>query len=175
MVSKRNQHSSTPSTMARISSPPAATSLSGLRRREIILGSAELIKRIRKNQFARIVRVDKMTLAVLEATLKLFFDEEKAANNTSRPCGCCCAPSRTFANRHSTSRAKLRKANLPCVIESVDGFSQTGSGSLPAQNLPTRLITVQSETISSVRCWPIGFASMPCRFFITDSGRQNTP
>jgi L-seryl-tRNA(Ser) seleniumtransferase len=44
----------------------------------IVLGRKEIIQKVRKNQFSRIVRVDKFTLAVLEATLKLFLDEEKA-------------------------------------------------------------------------------------------------
>lgn len=115
----------------------------------IILGTADLIKRIRKNQFARIVRVDKMTLAVLEATLKLFLDEEKAKQHvpTLRMLLRSYEDIRKQARRMVT---KFRKAKLPCTIDTVDGFSQTGSGSLPAQNLPTCLVSVTSETIGSV-------------------------
>ena len=44
----------------------------------VILGKAGLVEAVRKNPLARIVRVGKLTLAALEATLLLFFDEERA-------------------------------------------------------------------------------------------------
>jgi L-seryl-tRNA(Ser) seleniumtransferase len=44
----------------------------------IILGKAAIVEKARKNPLARIVRVDKITLAALEATLSLFLDEETA-------------------------------------------------------------------------------------------------
>jgi L-seryl-tRNA(Ser) seleniumtransferase len=115
----------------------------------IILGKADLIARIRKNQFARIVRVDKMTLAVLEATLKLFLDEETAKQHvpTVRMLLRPCEDIRQQAQRIAD---KLRSAKLPCTVNLLDGFSQTGSGSLPAQNLPTCLVSVASEAIGSV-------------------------
>jgi len=56
----------------------SADKLIGASQGGIILGKAKLIQAIRKNQFARIVRVGKLTLAVLEATLKLFLDEQVA-------------------------------------------------------------------------------------------------
>jgi L-seryl-tRNA(Ser) seleniumtransferase len=115
----------------------------------IILGTADLIKRIRKNQFARIVRVDKLTLAVLEATLKLFFDEENAKQNVPT-LRMLLRPYDDIRKQARRIVTKLQKAKLPCTFEAVDGFSQTGSGSLPAQNLATRLISLKSETISSV-------------------------
>jgi L-seryl-tRNA(Ser) seleniumtransferase len=115
----------------------------------IILGTADIIKRIRKNQFARIVRVDKMTLAVLEATLKLFLDEENAKQNVPT-LRMLLRPYDDIRKQAQRIVSKLRKAKLPCTIEVMDGFSQTGSGSLPTQNLPTRLITITSETVSSV-------------------------
>ena len=115
----------------------------------LILGNADIIKRIRKNQFARIVRVDKLTLTVLEATLKLFLDEENAKQQV---------PTlrmllRSYKSIHKQAQnmvTKLRNAKLSCEVESTDGFSQTGSGSLPTQNLPTRLVAISGGKTSSV-------------------------
>jgi L-seryl-tRNA(Ser) seleniumtransferase len=44
----------------------------------IILGSATVVARLRKNPFARAMRVDKLTLSALEATLRLYLEPERA-------------------------------------------------------------------------------------------------
>ena len=56
----------------------SADKLIGASQGGIILGKAKLIEAVRKNQFSRIVRVGKLTLAALEATLKLFLDKTVA-------------------------------------------------------------------------------------------------
>ena len=35
------------------------------------------------------------------------------------------------------------------VVTTAEGFSQMGSGSLPTQNLPTRLVAIRSESVES--------------------------
>lgn len=115
----------------------------------IILGKAPIIKKIRKNQFARIVRVDKLTLAVLEATLKLFLDGDKSLKEVPT-LKMLLRPIESIRRQASAFAAKLRKTKLPCEFQVVDGFSQTGSGSFPDQNLPTKLISVHTEAMSSV-------------------------
>lgn len=118
----------------------SADKLIGASQGGIILGKAEWIKRIRKNQFARIVRVGKLTLAALEATLKLFMDERLAQRRV---------PSLAMIVRTSEELGKAAEemaAQLKTVktatISTTPGFSQTGSGSLPTQNLPTTVVTV---------------------------------
>ena len=115
----------------------------------IILGKSDIVKKVKKNQFARIVRVDKMTLVALEATLRLFMNEEKALEQvpTLR------MMLRSYVSVKSEASkiaAKLRKAKLNAEIEVIDGFSQTGSGSFPTQNLKSRLVAIFSEKVSSV-------------------------
>src|SRR2546423_2337226 len=44
----------------------------------IILGKAGIIAKLRKNPFARAMRVDKLTLSALEATLRLYLEPERA-------------------------------------------------------------------------------------------------
>ncbi|MHC4123460.1 MAG: L-seryl-tRNA(Sec) selenium transferase [Planctomycetota bacterium] len=115
----------------------------------IILGRAKLIEAIRKNQFTRIIRVGKLTLTALEATLKLFLDESIALQEvptlqmlTRDPVDIARQAKRISSTLHKT---------LPiAVVKTIPGFSQTGSGSMPAQNLVTTLVAVSPKEISAV-------------------------
>jgi L-seryl-tRNA(Ser) seleniumtransferase len=126
----------------------SADKLIGSSQGGIILGRAKLIDAVRKNQFARIVRVGKLTLAALEATLKLFLDEAIALREL---------PTLKMLRRDSSEIAKqaesmileLNKNVSGVTITTISGFSQMGSGSLPAQNLVTTLVALGSEKINA--------------------------
>jgi L-seryl-tRNA(Ser) seleniumtransferase len=126
----------------------SADKLIGAAQGGIILGKATLIEAIRKNQFARIVRVGKLTLAALEATLKLFLDESLALSEV---------PTLRMLRRDASEIAKharriaaqLSKAVSGVAVATVPGFSQMGSGSLPTQNLPTMLVALRPEKVSA--------------------------
>jgi len=126
----------------------SADKLIGASQGGIILGRAKLIDAIRKNQFARIVRVGKLTLAALEATLKLFLDESTALSQV---------PTLRMLRRDNSEVAKqakrlawqLGKGISDSTITTIAGFSQMGSGSLPVQNLATTLVAIRPERISA--------------------------
>ena len=114
----------------------------------IILGKAKLINAIRKNQFFRIVRVGKLTLAALEATLKLFLDESIALREVpTLQMLMRSLPEITREAKHLVRQ--ISKGISNAVVKTIPGFSQAGSGSLPTQNLVTMLVAVQPEKISS--------------------------
>ena len=126
----------------------SADKLIGSSQGGIILGKANLINAIRKNQFFRIVRVGKLTLAALEATLKLFLDEATALREV---------PTLRMLMRsldELTSEAErlasaINKNVQNAAAGTTPGFSQTGSGSLPTQNLATMLVAIQPEKINA--------------------------
>jgi L-seryl-tRNA(Ser) seleniumtransferase len=126
----------------------SADKLIGAAQGGIILGKAALIEAIRKNQFARIVRVGKLTLAALEATLKLFLDESLALSEV---------PTLRMLRRDASEIAEhakrlasqLSKAVSGVAVSTLSGFSQMGSGSLPTQNLPTTLVALRPEKVSA--------------------------
>jgi L-seryl-tRNA(Ser) seleniumtransferase len=126
----------------------SADKLIGASQGGIILGKAELIEAVRKNQFARIVRVGKLTLVTLEATLKLFLDESMALSQV---------PTLQMLRRDDSEIAKkaerlasqLGKSISDSTITTIPGFSQMGSGSLPTQNLATTLVAIRPEKISA--------------------------
>ena len=125
----------------------SADKLIGASQGGIILGRAKLIEAVRKNQFARIVRVGKLTLVVLEATLKLFLDESIALREV---------PTLQMLRRDSSEIAEqaegiameLKKSVSGVAVATICGFSQMGSCSLPAQNLATTLVALQPEQIN---------------------------
>jgi L-seryl-tRNA(Ser) seleniumtransferase len=122
----------------------SADKLIGASQGGIILGKAALIDAIRRNQFARIVRVGKLTLAALEATLKLFFDESLALREvpTLRMLRRDQSEIAKYANRLAS---RIGKAVSGIAVSTVPGFSQMGSGSLPDQDLPTTLVALRCE------------------------------
>ena len=122
----------------------SADKLIGASQGGIILGKAPLIDAIRRNQFARIVRVGKLTLAALEATLKLFLDESIALREV--PTLRMLRRDKTEIAKHANRLAsRIGKAVSGIVISTVPGFSQMGSGSLPDQDLPTTLVALRCE------------------------------
>ncbi|MHC4758509.1 MAG: L-seryl-tRNA(Sec) selenium transferase [Planctomycetota bacterium] len=114
----------------------------------IIAGKSELIEKIRKNQFARIVRADKMTLAALESTLQLFLDEETALREVPT-IEMVLRDTSTLRKRAKRIASQLKKVITLASINTCEGFSQVGSGSLPLQNLSTVLVSIQPEKISA--------------------------
>jgi L-seryl-tRNA(Ser) seleniumtransferase len=119
----------------------SADKLIGASQGGIILGKSNMIQAIRKNQFSRVLRVGKLTLAVLEATLKLFLDESVAIREI---------PTLQMLTRSGDDimkqakriASKLQKNEQKASVETVEGFSQVGSGSLPTQNLATTLVKI---------------------------------
>lgn len=107
-----------------------------------IVGRADLVNAIERNSFARTFRCDKVTLAGIEATLKLFLDEERLfeRNPTLRMLS---LPVESIDRRARSLQRKIRSA-LPHLEAHVrDAASQLGSGSLPTEDLPTRVVAIR--------------------------------
>ncbi|MBN1362790.1 MAG: L-seryl-tRNA(Sec) selenium transferase [Sedimentisphaerales bacterium] len=122
----------------------SADKLIGASQGGIILGRKRWIDAIRKNQFARIVRVGKLTLAALEATLKLFLDETVALREV--PTLQMLRRTAEDIKQHAERLvAQVREKVPDAPVTTTPGFSQMGSGSLPTQNLATTLVTVEAK------------------------------
>lgn len=108
----------------------------------IILGRTDLIQKVRKNPWSRILRVDKMTLTVLEATLTSFLDETLALQEVPTLAMLMREPAE-IAEQARRIAQDLNHRNGSAKIELFQGHSQMGSGSLPTQNLTTTLIAIR--------------------------------
>ena len=113
----------------------------------IIVGKKEYIDKMKKNQLTRALRVDKITIAALEATFRLYLDEKKAVKEipTLRML--------TYSLDELKDRAKkfldmLNKLKLNIDIKLEEGFSQVGGGSMPIERMNTYLISLRPNNIS---------------------------
>ena len=111
----------------------------------LIVGRSTLIERIRRNPMKRALRVDKMTLAALEAVLRLYSDPAKLAQRLP--------PLRQLARPPADIEAQAQRL-LPAVQSAlkdkalagiVPTMSQIGSGSLPVDLLASHGIAIGVE------------------------------
>ncbi len=115
----------------------------------IILGKKELIARFKKNPLTRALRIDKLTLAALEATLRLYRDFDTAIKRipTLRM---ITTPIEELTSEALKLKDKLEKvAGAKFSFSVEDNYSQVGGGALPGQNIPTKVVSVVSEEYSA--------------------------
>ena len=116
----------------------------------IILGGKEIVARCKKNPLTRALRVDKMTLAALEATLRLYRDERRALAEIPTLRMLTVTPAELEERAHRlASLIQEADTRRRLDIQVVPGFSQVGGGALPEQNIETRVVSVRSGTMST--------------------------
>jgi L-seryl-tRNA(Ser) seleniumtransferase len=112
----------------------------------IILGKREYIEKIKKNPLNRALRIDKMTLAGLEATLRLYKDMESAADRVPTLSMICATPEslRRRAKRlASTIRQRLGDR---FDVSTFAGSSRVGGGASPELDLPSHLVGLKPRS-----------------------------
>ncbi|WP_372996561.1 L-seryl-tRNA(Sec) selenium transferase [Lutispora sp.] len=111
----------------------------------IIVGKREYIEAMKRNPLTRAFRVDKMTLAALEGTLKLYLDKDRALKEIP------VLKMLTEDNKDIRKRAeKLYNrliSSLPdsFFISMEDDYSEVGGGSMPMHRMPTTVISLYSD------------------------------
>ncbi len=108
----------------------------------IILGSADLVDRIKKNPLNRALRIDKFTLAGLESILRLYRDPEKVTE-TIPTLAMIAAPAAVVDRRARRLLRRLRKElGSACDLALVDTTARVGGGAMPEQNLASRAVAL---------------------------------
>jgi len=114
----------------------------------IILGKKDILRRIKQNPLNRALRIDKLTLAALEATMMHYLQPEKAVFRLS-VLRMLTEPVEDVTRRAKKLLALLKKESFEGLTLSLKkGFSMAGGGSLPTQRIPTVLIRVVSKRLS---------------------------
>jgi len=104
----------------------------------LIAGRAELVAQLRRHPLARALRVDKMTLAALEATLRSY--RRARAVDEIPVWQMIAAPAGTIAARAAHWQSYLAAAGIATQVQA--GESAVGGGSLPGETLPTWLLAL---------------------------------
>jgi len=117
----------------------------------IILGGREILGRIRKNPLNRALRIDKLTLAALEATLVHYLDPDTARERL-QVLKALTEPLPDVKKRAHRLLRLLRRTGLEGLDVSLEaGVSMTGGGSLPTQEIPTALVALRPRSLSAAR------------------------
>ena len=127
----------------------------------IIVGKRELIAKIRKNPMTRALRLDKIIIAALAATLRLYGDADRAREKI---------PTLRLLTRAEADIAALAARVLPAVREAVSGIadvavqacaSQIGSGALPVDLLPSCALVLSPKAPLGVETLAAQFRALP--------------
>lgn len=108
----------------------------------IIVGRREAVARIKRSPLNRALRIDKMTLAALEATLRLYLDEDRAGSEIPTLRMICVAPEVLRARAGRLAGRLRRKLGSAASVTLRSGASRVGGGAFPEHDLPTTLIAV---------------------------------
>ena len=100
----------------------------------LIVGRADLIKKIRKHPLARALRIDKLTLAALESTLRLYLKPEQVLQELP-VLKMFSAASEQQKQRCQSLYERLEAESLAAEITLVEDISRVGGGAMPLTEL----------------------------------------
>ncbi|MGM9618477.1 MAG: L-seryl-tRNA(Sec) selenium transferase [Oscillospiraceae bacterium] len=112
----------------------------------IIIGKKQYIDIIKRHPLNRAVRVDKMTLAALEATLRSYAEGEETAKREIPVLAMLSASPTELRTRAEFLAALLREKGVACEVTAEE--DQVGGGSVPTQLLPTFAVALSPKNIS---------------------------
>ena len=108
----------------------------------IIIGKKKYIEKIKKNHLLRALRCDKLTYALLDATLRLYL-QPKELKKTLPIVQILKIPMDELRGRGTELIARATKRHLRMNL--IDTYSQMGSGALPLERIPSVAVAVRSS------------------------------
>ena len=113
----------------------------------ILAGHKELIQKIEKDPLMRAFRLDKMTLAALEATLRLYLNEERALAEVP-VLRMLSTPLVELRQRAESLSSRLREiSGLESSVVRED-VAYVGGGSLPDQAMKTHVVEISASNLT---------------------------
>ena len=112
----------------------------------IIIGKKQYIDIIKRHPLNRAVRVDKMTLAALEATLRSYAEGEEQAKKEIPVLSMLGAKVEDLRAKAEYLATMIRSRGVECEVRSEE--DQVGGGSVPTQLLPTFAVALSPKNCS---------------------------
>jgi L-seryl-tRNA(Ser) seleniumtransferase len=113
----------------------------------LIVGKRELVEPLKRHPLLRALRIDKLTLAALEATLRVYCDEKRALREIP-VLRMMTLPPEEARQRAGKALRRLRRRLAGLKFSLVEGLSQVGGGTFPLVEIPSPLIAVVSERLA---------------------------
>lgn len=113
----------------------------------IIVGKKKYISAMKKNQLTRALRVDKLTICALEATLRMYLDEEEAVKNIPT-LNMITMPMEELERKANLLYAEIEKLNLDADVHIEECLSQVGGGSMPLETMKSRGIAITPNNMN---------------------------
>lgn len=115
----------------------------------IIVGRASVVEQLRKNQLTRALRIDKLTLAALEATLRLYLDPHKAKARVPTVARILMDPETLRRQATRLARGLRQRLGARAQVTVAPSVSRVGGGAFPEQDLPTFVVRVLPVGLSA--------------------------
>jgi L-seryl-tRNA(Ser) seleniumtransferase len=114
----------------------------------LILGNREVVEALRKNPMTRAMRPDKMTLAALEATLRLYLEEPRALAEIPTLKMLTRAVAELDRAAHALARRVRRRFGDRLTVAVMASEGRAGGGALPQASLPSRALTLAVASLA---------------------------
>jgi len=115
----------------------------------LVVGKKTCVDRIKKNPITRALRIDKLTLAALESTLRLYRDEETAVQ-TIPTLRMMLQPIASLEEKARRLKKMLESTGCSrLTVASLDIVSRPGGGTLPLLELPSKGLGISVDGLSA--------------------------
>lgn len=114
----------------------------------IIVGKKHAIDRLKKDPFARAMRVDKLTIAALGATLALYRDRARALNEIPTLAMITATPD-SIHERCTILQRTLDDSNVKCEV--VETHGSVGAGAFPTRQIPSFGVSLMGDAVALER------------------------
>jgi L-seryl-tRNA(Ser) seleniumtransferase len=105
----------------------------------IVLGRTVAVSRMRANPLTRAVRVDKLTLAALEATLMLYREPERARREIPA------LAMLTAAHEDIRARAAAIAGKIGTAARVIESEASVGGGAFPSARIPSAAVAITGD------------------------------